>query len=68
MLAALYRDAFILHQTILISVAENAQTSPVRTGSNNALIAVAELLAENDQSSPVRTGSNNVLITAAEIL
>ncbi len=45
MSAALYRDAFILHQPILISVAENAQTSPVRTGSykNSAMVFSALL-------------------------
>ncbi len=51
MSAALYRDAFVLHQPILISVAENAQTSPVRTGSyKNSAMVISALL------EPVLTG------------
>ncbi len=51
MSAALYRDAFILHQPILISVAENDHSSPVRTGSyKNSAMVISALL------EPVLTG------------
>jgi hypothetical protein len=51
MSAALYRDAFTLHQAILISVAENDHSSPVRTGSykSSAMLISAAL-------EPVLTG------------
>ena len=63
MSAALYRDAFILHQPILISVAENDHSSPVRTGSyKNSAMVISALL------EPVLTGDFKSFATVISAL
>ncbi len=63
MSAALYRDAFILHQPILISVAENDPSSPVRTGSyKNSAMVISALL------EPVLTGDFKSFATVISAL
>ena len=63
MSAALYRDASILHQPILISVAENDPSSPVRTGSyKNSAMVISALL------EPVLTGDFKSFATVISAL